>query len=432
MNNGQTRYIEEDEIDLRELWKIIMDRKLFIVIFTLIITIGAIIWAITRTPIYEVKSNIQIGFIGENLIAEPNTLIKTANIVFNVEDKVSTKEKFVSEVTSITANKKLKNFIEIKTQAISNDEALKKNKLVVSYIENKYKSKIDQFILNNNNNNIIAIELKISNLKNLETKNLKRQIELLKTQKIVKIDEKIKRLKNQDIKNIQRQIELLKTQKIVKIDEKIKFYNKIKINTLNEKIKFHTDKLKEYTKSVKQIYQNNQENTDRTSLTISSLQMVNYQNLILNSQNKVEDLKIEIETINNEVIPNLQREKNNIQDVTIKDLQLKIDNINNVSILNLQREKNNIQDDILRKLEYKLKFELPNKQVKLLEQIEQYKFQNSEQNIQNSKVIGSYVVKDYPIKPKKKLIVVVSFVTGFILSIFMVFLLNFIGKENDK
>lgn len=401
MNNEQARYIEEDEIDLRELWKIIMNKKLFIIVFTSIVTIGAIAWAMTRTPIYEVKSNIQIGFIGEDLIVEPNTLIKIANIVFNVEDKVSTKEAFVSEVTSISANKKLKNFIEIKTQAISNDEALKKNKEVVSYIENKYKSKIDQFILNNNNN-IKAIEVKISNLENLEAKNLKRQIELLKTQKIVKID------------------------------EKIKFYNKIKINALNEKIKFHTDKLKEYSKSVKQIYQNNQTNIDKTSLTIASLQMVNYQNLILNSQNKVEDLKIEIETINNETIPNLQREKKNIQDVTIKDLQLKIDNINNVSILNLKREKKNIQDDTLRNLEYKLKVELPNKKVKLLEQIEQYRFQNSKQNIQNSKVIGDYIVRDYPIKPKKKLIVVVSFVTGFILSIFIVFFLNFIGKNEDE
>jgi len=428
MNNEQSRYIEEDEIDLRELWKIIMNKKLFIIIFTSIVTIGAIVWAMTRTPIYEVKSNIQIGYIGEDLITNPDTLIKTANLVFNVEDKISTKEKFVSEVTSISANKKLKNFIEIKTQAISNDKALSKNKEVVSYIENKYKNKIDQFILNKNNN-IKAIEVKINNLKNLETKNLKRQIELLKTQKIVKIDEKVKRLKNQDIKNIQRQIKLLKTQKIVKIDEKIKFYKKTKTNALNEKIRFHTDKLQEYSKAVKQIYQNNQKTEDTTALTISSLQMVNYQNLILNSQNKVEDLKIEIETIHNEVIPNLQREKKNIKDVTIKDLQLKIDNINNVSIVNLQREKRNIADDTLRKLTYKLKVELPNKKVKLLEQINQYKFQNSEQN---SKVIGNYVIKDYPIKPKKKLIVVVSFITGFILSIFIVFFLNFIGKNEEE
>jgi len=189
--------------------------------------------------------------------------------------------------------------------------------------------------------------------------------------------------------------------------------------------------------------------------------MVNYQNLILNSKNKVEDLKIEVEKVKIEIVPNLQRErknvqdvtikdlqlkidninnisivnlqreKKNIQDVTIKDLQLKIDNINNVSIINLQREKKNIQNDVLRKLTYKLKVELPNKKVKLLEQINQYKFQNSEQNIQNSKIIGSYIIHNYPIKPKKKLIVIVAFITGLILSIFLVFFLNFISKEDD-
>ena len=249
---------------------------------------------------------------------------------------------------------------------------------------------------------------------------------------------------------------MLKTQNIVKIDEKIKFYKTIKLASVNKKIKFHTDKLIEYTKAVTQIYQNNKKNTDSTSLTISSLQMVNYQNLILNSQNKVEDLKIEISKISNEIIPNLkreknninnvtikdlqlkidninnisiinlQREKNNINNVTIKDLQLKIDNINNVSIINLQREKNNIQNDTIRNLEYKLNVSLPDKEVKLNEQIDQLKFSISEQNIQNSKVIGKYIVKENPIKPKKKLIVVVAFVTGLILSIFIVFFLNFI------
>ncbi len=490
MNQNTTKYIEDDEIDLRELWKIIMDKKMFIIVFTSVVTLGAIIWAVTRTPIFEVKSNLQIGFIGENLIAEPDTLIKTANLVFNVEDKISSKERFISEVSSISANKKLKNFVEIKTKAISNEKALQKNEEVVAYFENKYKGKIDQFILNNSNQ-VKIIKTKISTLENLEIKNLKQQIKLLKTQKIVeinekikklrnqdieklqremkllktqkivKIDEKIKRLKTQDIKNIKREIELLKTQKIVKIDEKINFYNKIKINTLSNKIQLHKNKLKEYIRAVKQIYKNNIKDTDKTSSTIASLQIVNYQNLILNSQNKVEDLKIEIEIIKNETILNLQREKKNIQDIvikdlqlkidninkitilnlqrekknikniTIKDLQLKIDNINNISIVNLQRNKNNLMDDTLRKLMYRLEVELPNKKEKLLQEREKLNFQVTTLNIQNTKVVGKYIIHNYPVKPKKKLIVVVAFVTGFILSIFIVFFLNFISTNKE-
>ncbi|HIP11291.1 MAG TPA: chain-length determining protein, partial [Arcobacter sp.] len=44
------QYIEEDEIDLKELWKTIVKRKIFIFLFTTIVTVLAIIWALTRTP----------------------------------------------------------------------------------------------------------------------------------------------------------------------------------------------------------------------------------------------------------------------------------------------------------------------------------------------------------------------------------------------
>ena len=431
MSNEQVRTIEEDEIDLRELWQILVKRKVLIILLTSLVTIGAIIWALTRTPIYEVKSNIQIGFIGEELIAEPETLIKIVNLVFNVEDKISTKDKFVSEISSVTQNKKLKNFIEIKTEAITNEDALAKNKEVVEYIEKMYISKIDQYVYDTNNS-IERLKLNIENIKNLETKDLQRQIGLLKTQNIVKIDEEIERLKKQDIINIQRQIGLLKTQNIVKIDEEINFYKNIKIKSLNDKINFHKEKLNEYTKAVKEIYQNSNKNNDTTILTIASIQMVNYQNLILNSENKIEDLKIEIETITNQTIVNLQRERANIVDVTIKDLQLKIDNINNVTIVNLQRSKANIENDTLRQLNYKLNMELPSKIQNLNNEINKLKYSISEQKIQNSKVIGKYIINDYPIKPKKKLIVVVAFVTGLILSIFIAFFLNFIANSREE
>ena len=369
MNNEQFKY-EEDEIDLKELWQIIVKNKRFILIFTSIVTILAIVWSFTRTPIYEVKSNLQIGFIGKELIENPNTLVKITRIVFNVNDKPELQKEFISKVTDIALDKKIKKFIEIKTQAISNDEALKLNKKVVTYIQDKYKNKIEHYI-NDNNNNIKNIKDKIKNLENLETKNL------------------------------QRQIYILKNQKIINIDKKIKFY-KTKISTLTKEIKFYTQKLQEYTTIIKKIYKN-QNNLDSASTIIVSLQTANYQNLILDSQNKIEDLKLEIQSIKTDKIPNLQK------------------------------EKENIQNDTIRKLEYKLKVELPHKKQKLLEQIAQYEYQNSKQNVQNSKVVGDYIIKKYPVKPKKKLIVIVAFVTGLILSIFLVFFLEFIRgyKENS-
>jgi uncharacterized protein involved in exopolysaccharide biosynthesis len=37
-----------------------------------------------------------------------------------------------------------------------------------------------------------------------------------------------------------------------------------------------------------------------------------------------------------------------------------------------------------------------------------------------------------PIKPKKRLIVAVAFIAGFLLSIFLVFIINAFRKEDDK
>ena len=54
-NLKEQRYIEEDEIDLRELFKTIWKNKKFIIIFTTIVTIFAIIYALVKTPIYEAK-----------------------------------------------------------------------------------------------------------------------------------------------------------------------------------------------------------------------------------------------------------------------------------------------------------------------------------------------------------------------------------------
>lgn len=56
-------------------------------------------------------------------------------------------------------------------------------------------------------------------------------------------------------------------------------------------------------------------------------------------------------------------------------------------------------------------------------------------NIKNTQIVEKILTNDEPSKPKKSLIIVVAFVTGFILSIFLVFFMSFISnlkKEDDK
>ena len=96
-----------------------------------------------------------------------------------------------------------------------------------------------------------------------------------------------------------------------------------------------------------------------------------------------------------------------------------------ITIFNLKQRKTNIENDQIRKLEYKLKVNLPNKQMQLQETVEKLKLQLAPQFVQNSMLVGDYIVYDHPVKPKKKLIVLVALISGLILSIFFVFLLEF-------
>ena len=53
-------------------------------------------------------------------------------------------------------------------------------------------------------------------------------------------------------------------------------------------------------------------------------------------------------------------------------------------------------------------------------------------NYKNSEIVGKIITDDYPFKPKKKLIVIVAFITGLMLSIFIVFFLEFLSGFREK
>ncbi len=371
MNRTQIDYIEEDEIDLKELFHTLLRRKKLIFIITTLITISAGIYAFTKTPIYEVKSNIKLGYIGDKIIGDPISLVKTLNVIYNVEDTVDTKEEFIAKVSTISNNKKISNFITVITEGISNVKALELNKKVLMSIQEKYAKKIEQYKKNN-----IAV------------------INELKSQ--------IKELNTLEKKNIERKIEILKKQTLPLLDAKIVFLKNSKLKAIKEKIRFNYQNLKKYEKEIKKLYTNSQKTKNSATLVIISIQMVNYQNLILNSQNNVEDLKLQAETIKKETLPTLKE------------------------------KKKNLVHDTLRKLKYDLEVTLKNNKLRLEEKILNLQYENSDQNIKNSKVVGKYIMHNYASKPKKKLIIVVAFITGLILSIFLVFFLEFLSSTREE
>ena len=478
----------EDEIDLRELFKVIWDKKVFIVVFTLIITVLAGFYAYSKTPIYEVKSYVEIGYINKEQIENIDSLEHKLKVIFEVENTRYEADSFEKGiVSSIKQIKGVKSFLEIKTEAATNEAALNKNKEVLKFIQESSQESIKQYeivlentILNKkreidfiNEINIKNIKSEIDILKEQELKNIDRKIEILKTQNIKNIEKEISKIKTQDLQNIDRQISilknqnieninkeinLLKNQEIPKIKTQINFLSNSKIKSLEDKIIFYSKSLNGYINEVDKLNKNI-EKSDGASSMIASVQILNYQNLITNAQNQIKDLELQIEVIQNETIPDLkykleniatiqiknledkklnlstvdikdlENQKNNIINVKIKDLENQKLNVINVDIKDLENQKLNVSNEKIRKLEDKINIELQTKISQLHEEIDTLNFKKSEQNLSNTKLVGEYIVNDFPVKPKKFLIVAVAFVTGFILSIFLVFLLNFIRKN---
>ncbi len=305
----ENKNLIEDEIDLRELFQIIWNKKILIIFFTLFITIISGFYIYSKTPIYEVKSYVQIGFIDKEILEDSNSIEQKLRVIFSMDDfniELNSLENGI--VSSIRQIKNVKNLLEIKTEAYSNQVALTKNKEVLNYLQNLYEPKIEQY----------------------------------------------KVIINNDILNTKREINF--------IQEKMK--------SIYEKIVLNTDSLNNYIKEVNKLNKTLESDKSSSSLVIS-IQLLNYQNLIANTQNEIKDLELQI-------------------------------------------------------------IELKTRTSQLNEKIEILSFKRSEQNLSNMRLLGEYILNNNPIKPKKSLTITVSFISGFIVSIFLVFLLNFIKNSRKE
>ena len=302
--------ISEDEIDLKELFRTLKKNKNIIILITLVITFLAIIYVFIKKPIYEVKSVVRIGYISESKPVENFSVLETKlRVIYNV-DEITKKMNFENgEVTNITAVKKADSFLEISTQAYSNEKAEIKNKEVIEFLQNEYKYKIDEYNF-----------LVDSNLK--------------------KMEEQISLLSNTDLIAIE------------------------------NKLSFNKEKLVQYQENINEISKRRSPNDTQNML--SAIEILNYQNLILNLQNQIENLNTEKQAILNEKIPTLKR--------------------------NYELEK----------------LKLTNNTAK------------------NSEIVGQMEIDENPVKPKKALIIIVAFITGLILSIFIVFIREFLQNGLSK
>lgn len=312
----QEKYLQEDEIDLRELFKTIWAKKVFIIIFTLVVTILAAIYAYNKTPIYEAKALVEIGeyklnSTTKNSVDDAVALEKKLSTLF-VDMEKNLKDR-TSEISNIAIVKGLKNFLEIKSEATSNEEAKNEIIKVLTFIQGEHGKILDD----------------------------------------------VKKQKEMELRNIDLQISDIKSRTVALIDKKLE--NNVKtLENLQEQLKFVDENLKKI---------------DSLNPSLAALKLMEKKDIT-----------------------------NSINTLTVQNFELesKKDELLTTSLYTLEENK---------------------KIVELLLLPHNYK---------NTQVVGEIMTNDFPAKPKKSLIVAVAFVTGFILSIFLVFLMNFIrsSKEN--
>ncbi|MFY9106364.1 Wzz/FepE/Etk N-terminal domain-containing protein [Aliarcobacter cryaerophilus] len=307
----ENRCIQEDEIDLKELFKTIWAKKIFIVIFTLVVTILAGFYAYSKTPIYEAKALLEIGEYKKNPVDDAVALEKKLSTIF-IDMEKNLKDK-TSQISNISVVKGLKNFLEIKSESTSNEEAKNEILKVLTFVQNEHEKILDD----------------VKKQKDMELRNIDLQISDIKSKSVDLIDKKIEN----NIKNLKSLEEQLK-----QIDENLK-----KIDTLNP--------------------------------SLAALKLM---------------------------------EK---RDIT--------NSINTITIQNFELESK--KDELLTTTLYKLEESKKIIELSLLPH-----------NYKNTQIVGEIMTNDFPVKPKKKLIVAVAFVTGFIISIFLVFLFNFIKQNANR
>ncbi len=130
-SNLQT--VQNEVIDLREIFSILKRRKKLIFLLTALITILAIVYAFfIAKPVYEVKAVMELAQIDKKPVQNITDLKQKVEIIFKVNSK--DKKTGFPLVSSINLPKKTTNIMIIKAQGNDSSTAEQKLQDVISYI----------------------------------------------------------------------------------------------------------------------------------------------------------------------------------------------------------------------------------------------------------------------------------------------------------
>ncbi|MDN5127470.1 Wzz/FepE/Etk N-terminal domain-containing protein [Aliarcobacter butzleri] len=147
------KYLQDDEIDLRELFKILWKYKIFVLVCASMITFIALIYVLLKNPIpiYQGKMYLEIGQIQDKNFAPINIervtdLAYILNLEFKVNSNIPKNTFSLMEITFDNVDKNIINETLIKVK----DFVLKKHKEQTSFYESVIMTKqIGDIIISN-------------------------------------------------------------------------------------------------------------------------------------------------------------------------------------------------------------------------------------------------------------------------------------------
>jgi uncharacterized protein involved in exopolysaccharide biosynthesis len=143
MNQVQT--MQEDVIDLHELFDIIKKRKKLVFFVTGAITALAFVYAFfIATPIYSVRSMIELGQIRQKPIDSVSSVKERLSYQYKVNSKGMNKS--LPYVNAITIPKNSETIFTLDIYGHNNEEATKYLETVVSDIKSQYNQKMESYV----------------------------------------------------------------------------------------------------------------------------------------------------------------------------------------------------------------------------------------------------------------------------------------------
>ena len=140
---------EEDEIDLKELIKTILKHKTFIIVFTLLITVLAGIYAFSKKPVYETKTSVQIGYIYSNSNSNSNSnklyLLDPVATKIYLENiyKKDAYEKIKFPTLNVNTPKRINDIYNLDILAYNNQNATNYLNKILKDLKNKENKKLN-------------------------------------------------------------------------------------------------------------------------------------------------------------------------------------------------------------------------------------------------------------------------------------------------